>query len=299
MDNGRSKPILRRRTSRALLLLTLLVGVLLVVLAVLVAWPGREQKGKGRAGLGPLHVHALGVNPGDDALFIAAHTGLFRLSPGASSAERVGDRYQDTMGFTVLARDRFLGSGHPDLRDRKPPLLGLIASNDSGESWRSVSLLGKADFHVLRVRGKHVVGYDASRGRVMASRDGGESWNARHFDGPLVDMVISPAGPRQLMATTPSQLILSRDGGRSWGGLSEATGLLAWPRQERLYLLAPDGRLWHSPDQGKRWRALGEIGGKPAAFLVSGRQMYAALHDGVIKKSRDGGASWNLLARPS
>ncbi|MBW3550306.1 MAG: alanine:cation symporter family protein [Proteobacteria bacterium] len=38
-------------------------------------------------------------------------------------AERIGDRRQDTMGFTVVGPRRYLGSGHPDLRDELPPLL--------------------------------------------------------------------------------------------------------------------------------------------------------------------------------
>ena len=280
------------------LLFGIAAAALAIVLAAVLLRPDSEPVGRGERERGPIHVHAIGVNPGDDALFIATHTGLFRLAPAASKAQRVGDRYQDTMGFTVIGRDRFLGSGHPDLRDRQPSLLGLIKSKDGGESWRPISLYGKADFHILRARGPRLVGYDARHGRVMTSRDGGKAWSAYRFDGPLVDMVLAPGG-RQLLATTPSQLILSRDGGRSWGGLSETTGLLAWPRQDRLYLLAPDGRLWLSPDRGKRWRGLGTIEDKPAAFVVNKGRMYAALHDGTIKASNDNGLSWRRLAKPS
>lgn len=63
---------------------------------------------------GPMHVHGLGVNPADDALFIATHTGLYRVEKGKRKAQRVGNRYQDTMGFTIVGPNRFLGSGHPD-----------------------------------------------------------------------------------------------------------------------------------------------------------------------------------------
>jgi hypothetical protein len=235
------------------------------------------------------------VNPGDGAVFIATHTGLFRLARGATKPTRVGEGRQDTMGFTVVGPNRFLGSGHPDLRDRRPPLLGLIESRDSGRNWRSISLRGNADFHVLRVRGRQVVGYDSSGYRVMVSSDGGKSWNARRFDGPLYDLVIGPGQPRLLLASTAAQLILSRDGGRRWGAVAETTGLLAWPRRDRLYLMASDGRLWRSPNLGRRWKAGGRIGGRPAAFAVSGKRMYAALHDGEIKTSNNGGASWRLL----
>ncbi|MDQ3702378.1 MAG: exo-alpha-sialidase, partial [Chloroflexota bacterium] len=102
---------------------------------------------------GVVHVHGLGINPKDGALFAATHTGLFRI-PDEGQAERIADRYQDTMGFTVVGPDRFLGSGHPDLREaqakRLPPLLGLIESKDAGQTWQPRSLAGQSDFHALR-----------------------------------------------------------------------------------------------------------------------------------------------------
>ena len=96
---------------------------------------------------GVVHVHGLGVNPRDGALFAATHTGLFAIGDGTAS--RVSDRLQDTMGFTVVGPDHFLGSGHPDFRDRqlydpdRRPLLGLVESRDAGRSWRPLSLLGR------------------------------------------------------------------------------------------------------------------------------------------------------------
>jgi hypothetical protein len=275
-------------------------GLIAVVLLLYGALGNRNETKRSAPDVGPVHVHALGVNPSDGAVYIAAHTGLFRLNQGATKPKRVGDRHQDTMGFTVVGPNRFLGSGHPDLRDNLPPLLGLIESRDSGESWRSISLMGSADFHVLRVHGKRIVGYDSSRGRVMVSNDGGKTWSAHRFAGPLFDLVVSPGRPRLLLGTTQAQLIRSRDGGRSWRGVSETTGLLAWPRPNRLFLLAADGRLWRSSDQGLHWKASGKIDGTPAAFAaVSSQRMYAALHDGTIKTSNDGGQSWRLLAPPT
>ena len=124
---------------------------------------------------GPQHVHGVGGNPADGALVIATHTGLFRAMPGEQRAKRVGDLYQDTMGFTVVGPDRFLGSGHPDARADLPPLLGLIRSEDAGRTWTPVSLLGKADFHVLRAAARQVYGFDSTQARLLVSDDGGRS----------------------------------------------------------------------------------------------------------------------------
>ena len=127
---------------------------------------------------GPNHVHGLGVDPGDGALFIATHTGLYRVEKGETKAERVGDKYQDTMGFTIAEPDLFLGSGHPDARDLQTgtlSLLGLIRSEDDGRTWTPVSLSGEADFHVLRYLGKRVYGYDATNDRLMVSGNAGKT----------------------------------------------------------------------------------------------------------------------------
>jgi photosystem II stability/assembly factor-like uncharacterized protein len=294
----------RRRHARAapFLLIAGTIGLVAVLVTAIMATRDDASVTPGERAVhdpGPIHIHALGINPRDDALFVASHTGLYRIGRSENVARRVSDRRQDTMGFTVAAADHFLGSGHPDLRDGLPSRLGLIQSRDGGKRWRPISLLGKADFHVLRARGRQIVAYDASKGRIFVSRDRGQHWRAHRFEGPLVDLVIAPGRPQILLATSPAQLLLSRDGGRSWGSIVETSGLLAWPKRERLYLLAPDGRLWLSPDRGRRWRALGEIAGRPAAFATyTNGRMYAALHDGTIKRSTDGGRSWRLLARP-
>ncbi|MGH2716218.1 MAG: F510_1955 family glycosylhydrolase, partial [Thermoleophilaceae bacterium] len=155
---------------------------------------------------GPVHVHGLGVNPADGALYIATHTGMYRVAEGERKAERVADRYQDTMGFTIVGPNRFLGSGHPDLRDDLPPLLGLIESTDAGESWEPISLLGEADFHVLRFGGNRVYGYDASNDRLLVSADRGRTWNELERPGLLVDLAVDPSNERRIVATSEEGL---------------------------------------------------------------------------------------------
>jgi hypothetical protein len=243
----------------------------------------------------PAHIHGLGINPRDGSLFIATHSGLYRYAASMGVPERVGDSRQDTMGFAVVGRDHFIGSGHPDVRANLPPLLGLIESRDAGRSWKPVSLLGEADFHALRVVPGGIVGYDATNGRVMVSPDGGRTWRSRRAPAPFVDLV-SDGSARLLLASTQTELLRSSDGGATWMAVSEAPGLLSWPARDRLYVLAADGGLWLSADQGRRWRHIAEVGGTPTAFLVDGSRMYAALHDGSVRASDDRGRTWRPLA---
>ncbi len=98
------------------------------------------------------HIHGLGVDPADGALYAGTHYGVYRLS-SERAPERVGDIVQDFMGFTVAGPNHFLGSGHPGESNRDdPPNLGLIESTNSGKSWTSVSMNGQADFHSLDYR---------------------------------------------------------------------------------------------------------------------------------------------------
>ena len=303
------------RFPRELLLVAVLAAIALLAAAVLL-W----QRGDGAeptadeteslsslpaADPGPVHVHGLGVNPADGALFIATHTGLYRVGDGERKARRVGDRLQDTMGFTIVGPDRFLGSGHPDLDEARvknlPPHLGLIESTDKGESWQSISLSGEADFHVLRYTGERVYGYDASNDRLLVSGDRGRSWDELEKPGPIVDLALDPSDARRILAASArgveEGLFESRDGGKSWKRVSEAVGLLAWPGE--LYLIAGGGQVFASGDGGRRLAQQGDIGGQPAALVAEGpRELYAALHDGTIKRSLDGGVTWTVRSTP-
>src|SRR5215216_441098 len=75
------------------------------------------------------HIHGLGVGPSDGTLYVATHTGLFKAAEDEEQLRRIGDSEQDIMGFSVVAPERFIGSGHPDPNDTgSPPNLGLIES---------------------------------------------------------------------------------------------------------------------------------------------------------------------------
>jgi hypothetical protein len=249
---------------------------------------------------GPIHVHGLGVNPADGALFVATHTGLFRAAPGQSRARRVGKRFQDTMGFTVTGPDRFLGSGHPDGRDRLPPFLGLLRSGDAGRSWEPVSLLGKRDFHVLEAAGERIYGYgtdyESRQASLLVSDDGGRSWQQRTPPEALLSLAIDPDDPGRVVASGEDGIYSSGDAGRGWRPLGDEAGLLAWP--VALFLVRLDGSVARSVDRGLSWQQAGDINGQPAAFESAGDELYVALHDGTIKRSADGGQHWQVRSRP-
>jgi hypothetical protein len=112
---------------------------------------------------GVVHIHGLGINPRDGAPYAATHTGLFVIREGAAS--RVADRYQDTMGFTVVGPDHFLGSGHGEQRRESlhPPVDGDVVDLDAalGEQLFDVAV-GQAEAQVPAHRQHDDVGREAA-----------------------------------------------------------------------------------------------------------------------------------------
>ncbi len=283
---------------RVVLRLTLSLSLLLIAMS-LGACGDESSPASGAAPVqapevGLEHIHGLGVDGG--ALYIATHTGLWMAPEGQRQPKRVGESQQDVMGFSIAAEDRFIGSGHPGPAQDLPPNLGLIESRDGGRTWTSVSLLGKTDFHVLESAGPRVYGYDGARG-LLVSSDGGRGWDTRTPPAAMFSLAIDPRDPDRIVAATDAGLFASADAGRRWRPLSnELAGLLAWQDSGQLVLVDGTGASMISDDAGRTWRAMGDIGGQPAAFIAHDEELYAALGDGSVKRSSDAGRSWTLRA---
>ncbi len=285
---------IRARRAAAALLPLLVVG----------CSAGTDRAAVGAGPLAPLdvetgvvHVHGLGVDPGDGTLCAATHSGLFKI-PERGEAERIANRAQDTMGFSVVGPGRFVGSGHPDFRedDVRPPLLGLIESDDAGVTWDRISLHGEADFHALSAAHGQVYGYDSTSGTFMVSRDKKE-WD-RRSQLPVLSFAVDPQDPDRVVAATPQGPRLSADGGRTWTPLAGAPPLavLAWPAGAGLFGVAVDGTVHTSSDGGTSWTRGGTVGGEPEALTVDARDglvaVYAAVAGRGLVASADGGRTF-------
>jgi hypothetical protein len=243
------------------------------------------------------HVHALGVDPADGSIYVAAHSGLFRAGPGADRASRVGDERRDVMGFTVTGPGRFAGSGHPDFRSGGPSSVGFITSADAGRSWRTVSLEGEADLHALEVAGRYVYGFDALTGRLRRSDDTGRTWQDTRI-APVLDLAIDPSDPLTVLVSTESGVLRSADGGRRFRPAYDAPpSHLVWAGDVTL-AVGLDGRVRRLADGGGLVD-VGRVPFRPAAATVSDGELLVAADDGRVLASQDGGASWRDRLEPA
>lgn len=274
-------------------------SVLVLALALAVVLPRVIGDGGGQAGAGGddpgvAHVHGLGIDPGDSTLYAATHFGVFRI-PESGPATRIADRYQDTMGFTVVGPRHFLGSGHPDEREDKPSRLGLIESTDAGETWRALSLEGEVDFHALQFAHGSVYGFDSGTARFMVSKDR-RTWDSRSVM-PMLDFAVSPAAPDTILAATQQYgVVRSTDGGRSFTPVKDAPPIayLTWPAPDLLYGVTVTGAVMVSADSGASWQQRGSLDGQPQALVADGNQkVYAATETGIYA-STDGGRTFTL-----
>jgi len=302
----------RRRTRRRGAQLALTVAAVIAVGALV--WVGmrvadRDGDPSLRMGAddpGVSHVHGLGINPADGSLIVATHNGSFRIADDRDTAERIGDSFQDTMGFTVAGPDHFLGSGHPDvpaMRAGQPTQLGLIESTDAGKTWTILSLGGAADFHGLADAHDQVYGWDAGTGRFMVSTDK-RKWETRSTVD-LYSFAVDPDDADHIIGGQPDGLLPgglteSADGGRTW---TEAEGpdlvVVSWDADAGLWGAERGGAVWHRSTSG--WERAGEVPGASQAFLATADALYAAVHDAddrtAIYRSTDDGRTWDLRYR--
>jgi photosystem II stability/assembly factor-like uncharacterized protein len=225
-------------------------------------------------------------------MYAATHAGLYRIHGGRASI--VANRYQDTMGFTVAGPDHFLAGGHPDFREELPPLLGFLESRDAGRTWVKKSLLGKADFHALRVAHGKVWGYSSTTSELMVSGDG-KRWDTRSAI-VLRDFVVSPDSSKVVIASNGERLQRSEDGGRTWERIDSPDGplLLSWTASKELWLLTVRGGSYRSTDGGHAWEKRGKLDSQPEAFIAEGDNLYAATHNAIFL-SEDDGLTWRVF----
>ncbi|MCZ2818536.1 F510_1955 family glycosylhydrolase [Modestobacter sp. VKM Ac-2984] len=288
----RPVPSLRRRSAPAVLLP---VAVLLAACTSGTPQSGAAPPAPATSSAEISHVHGVGIDPADDALFVATHEGLFEVVDGGSAA--LVSPVMDLMGFTVAGPGHFLASGHPGRTVDLPQPMGLIESTDGGRTWSPVSRQGQSDFHALTTSAAGVLGYD---GTLVRSSDG-TTWEEVTIPTEPHTLTASPTG-ELVLATTAQGLLRSTDGGGTWALVDDAPLLqvVDWAGADaEVAGVDPSGVVWTSSDGGVTWRQGARLGSAPQAVAL------AVGEDGVprvvvataeaLVESVDGGQTFDVV----
>lgn len=240
------------------------------------------------------HVHGVAGEAGSDAILIAAHNGLFRLS--ADGDVQVGPTI-DLMGFAVAAPGRYLASGHPGPSVDLPQPVGLIESLDQGQTWQPLSRQGQSDFHALTASPAGVLGFD---GTLQRSTDG-LSWEQLQIPSAPASLSAGPDG-NEVLATTEEGLLHSTDAGSTWASIPGAPllQLVDWsPDGGAAVGVDPQGQVWTSQDRALTWQPAADLAAPPQAMDVGstadGGSRVLVVTGSAIAESRDGGATFTDL----
>lgn len=260
----------------------------------------------------PPYITGLAVDPAGQGILLATNAGLFRVSADGRRTQTIHARIlaeghtgpfgQRVSSLAFLDSGHLLGSGHPNPGpSRLPAFLGLIESTNGGRSWTAISRAGFSDLHVLLVVNGTIYGYDTVLGGVVVSTDRGRTFAERSAPGGavVVDMAVDPHAPRYLLASTPMAIFRSDNQGRSWHETQPAVeSRMAWT-PNGLFRADADGTVLTSSDRGLTWRRVGRLPRAPGKLVeLPGGTLYAALIDGSIVASRDGGRMWKTLFAP-
>jgi photosystem II stability/assembly factor-like uncharacterized protein len=205
--------------------------------------------------------------------------------------------------FLTVAADagELIGSGHPDRTGRVADFLGALSSSDDGKTWRVESRYAFSDLHVIHSVHGMLFAFDAVLDSLLVSRNRGRAWEER--GGPperVIDFVVDPTDPDQLLASTAKEIFRSTDGGRSWSATVAAPfARLAWPSAQVLRRADGDGLVYASDNAGASWEPIESVDGEPWKLLAEGEdELYIALADATILTSTDGGESWQEHFKP-
>lgn len=235
------------------------------------------------------HVHGIAVDPRGDDLLIATHNGIFVVTPTGEVSGPIGGYDFDAMGFTIADTILF-ASGHPG-PETPPELgsrnLGIIRSDDFGESWSPIAFTSIEDFHVLTAGPDGTLyGIGSSAIDLLISTDGGVEWT-RGAPLAAADIVVTEAG---IYAAIEEGLQLSTDQGATFTLVADAPVLYSFDARQDGTLVGAgvDGGLWSQASDGT-WERLDSLPGAVHALAVIGDDRIAIVDDrGVVTVTPDG-----------
>lgn len=268
---------------RSLLLATVTVTVLSAVATGCTATPLGNPDSAPRID----HIHGIAEDPRGDDLLVATHNGIFTLTPDGDISGPIGGHAFDAMGFTVSG-DALFASGHPGEKtpaELGSPNLGIIRSDDYGDTWSPIALNGTTDFHILTAAPDGTLyGVPSSQVNLLTSTDEGNNWTERASLG-AADLAVTESG---LYAAAEEGVLFSSDGGNTFTPVDGTPVLYALEARTDGTLLGAgtDGVLW-TEDENGTWHQLESLQGAVQALTVIDDRVILVDDRGIVEVSPD------------
>ncbi len=229
------------------------------------------------------HIHNLRVFGNE--ILLGTHEGLYKYID-AKTHKKIGKDSPDLMGLSVVGKRIFAG-GHPAAGSSLPNPVGLIMSTDKGQSWKTISLQGKVDFHFLEVTNSEIYGADSGSGELLYSADLGKNWKSLGKN-TFSDIAINPQVKGSALAIREGKLYSSTNSLKSIKESKLNVMLTSLEWNNKRLLAASGKRLLSSIDSGKSWTTLNTFSAPIGAISQSDTLIVAIVGNAILKSSDNG-----------
>lgn len=258
------------------------------------------------------HIHGLSKHPNDNnKILLASHEGLMEYDKEAKQALYVGTEQFDLMGYMhIPGSTTLVTSGHPGPGSKLPNPLGVLWSDDAGQTWEVRGLYGMIDFHALaatsdksRLLGQ---GSDGTNNVLIESYDQGYTWDVLKSKGvPLsheefFQLGLAPNNGDIAYAATAQGLFYSDNGGKDW--VKKFDGYIT-----ALKVLAEDEIVFYEASENGLFRLKGDEFISYGLYLGADAVNYIVVDDpslvtvstfeNNILETTDHGAAWKTLLK--
>ncbi|MEJ9371088.1 F510_1955 family glycosylhydrolase, partial [Schinkia azotoformans] len=268
------------------------------------------------------HMHGLTYS-NDGSIYIGTHEGMISSKDQGNTWSTVSSYDFDFMGFHTLSNGDMITSGHPGPKTDLPNPLGVMKSTDNGETWDSVALLGKIDFHIMAsdynnpdiIYGLNQMGEGEYGAGIFKSTDGGQNWEKIEPKGLPEDLhkvyglIALPDYENTLLAGTENGVFRSDDGGKTWVMHDSERFITAFsvlPNETKdlisYSITKDDAAVMISKDDGVTWEKLGLNLDQDAGNYISVNpknleQIIVSSFNNSVFVSEDGGQNWNEVIK--
>jgi hypothetical protein len=229
------------------------------------------------------HIHHVKVV--EKKVLVLTHEGLFELVK-RNEMKLVGKDKIDVMGFTTLDKALF-ASGHPSVGSTMLNPIGLVKSIDGGLSWKTISLVGKVDFHFLEGAGSDLYGADSQTGKFMYSADSGLTWKTLG-EKNFTDIAVSPKKSGMAIAINGPELLLTTNAFKTSSKIKSSLKItqIEW-RESGLYALSGSS-LYKSTNIGRTWTEISAFKGTPGLLSASDQLMLVTVGSDIYTSKNKG-----------